>query len=516
MNLLDGLSDFWLRFFADTPLLRTFYSGAMDLVEQAYLRLLESTLTLTLKDTPVFRKEFFKLLVFEKNTHTLIDNKYAYDITDTQVREFPFLYNKILAPSVILERYLDFEFVTQEDKTYVAFKKDLFNWDGLGNPIPGVARRQTGNRTWLSFWAPDVKFEASDLYVHYGYLVDRYAPSSEAYKTLLNGLYFFYMIGGPAREYIKSTLHIIVGLPVTEDYETLQSVDVTESVRTVITDKNRYEFHYFVPLRSDILDEKNWGTLQFRPFESLTTVFKVDDQLTDPAWFYGRLVSTKLAPEESADRREADPKLYENKINNPPGRVKIGDPFFYIGADDTGFIPSPGGRPPYRHTYGWWVYNILKDNILCVEVTPDILTEGIVPYYKLANELAGLLFPGKPVYVHIPVSLPLEFSDFVFCRDSLEVDVKMAPAEPIPKDPAPYWRIGDKVGNDDVTIGQSYYYYDNGNLVLVTNGVGFPGSYPDTSSKVGFFIGMDSFLSTRNYGLENKGIIDSLLEIRKL
>lgn len=503
MNLLEGLSIFWTRLVADAPLLQTFYTGAMELWEQAYLRLLESTLTLCLKDTPVFRKEFFKLLRFGKNDFTLINNKYAYDLSSTSVRNFLFLCNKILSPTVILERDIDFEFVTQDNKVYVAFTKNLFDWDGAGNKIPGVPWVVVQDKEYLLFWAPNVEFDASDLYVHYGYLVDRYSTSSKAYKAFLEGLFFYYTIGGPTLEYIKSMMHIICGLPVVEDVEILQQVDSSETEQKVITDKNTYIFHYLIPLRKDLLDSRNWGSLQLLPFESLTTVFSVADYISDPTWFYGETVDPRLAPKQSAERRVGDVNLYENLIDNPERRICIGDPGFYIGADDTGYVPQ--SRKPFRHAYSWWIYNLLKPNILFIKIEESIFTENVITFYEVANELRGLVIPGKPAYVFLGALLPQNFLDFLLLREEFEVNSNVIPTEILEN--VNFANPGLSIG--DMWKVDNYYYWDsNGNLNFAE---GFNGkTFPNAAGEVPFYIGMENpFVGTP----ANLGFWDSPLAI---
>lgn len=485
MNLLQGLSDFWLRFFSDYPLLERFFSGSMDLLAAAYMRFLETVLTLSLRDTPVFRKEFFAPFYLSEEDIFSYGTKTAVDLTSGRIRSFQFLYNKLLDPDVILEKNKDFVIESVGNKTLLLFNNNPFNWDDAGNVIPGVAHTVINNKRYLAFWIPNAEFDAADLFVHYGYLVDRYAPSSEAYKAFLEGFYFYMAVGGPAIPYIKSMLHIIVGLPVARSDELLLYVKTDATKQTIVTDKNTYDFNLLIPLREDILDTQNWGKLRFKVFESFTTIFEVHDCITQPMAFYESILAPQLAPGQSFDRRHAIPTFFENTIDNPSGLIKIGDPGFFIGADDDGYVPTT--RPALRHNYGFCVQRILRQNIIYVRVHSQVLVEGVVPFVDFAENIVANIIPGKPVYVLFNTLLPQEFEEQFLVEDRLQENVEIVKSESLLQDKVPFLRIGD------FDIGD-YYEYNSGVPQIRHYNDDPPETYPNPEGKVPLFIGMESVI----------------------
>ena len=170
-----------------------------------------------------------------------------------------------------------------------------------------------------------------------------------------------YFVLGPTPNILTSALNVILGFPVIRNVaEVLQTVDFSDPNYTIVrTDKANYQFDVSIPIRDDILDATNWGVLTFQAFEHLTKVFAVYDAINNPVWYYDTLISTQLLPDEPRIRRDIKPELYENLVDNPPGRVCIGDPGFIVGRDDDGgyidesvYPPVPYARTAtYRHNF---------------------------------------------------------------------------------------------------------------------------------------------------------------------
>ena len=66
-SFLHGLSDLWLRFFKDKDMLQAIYRGTEILIGQAYLDLVSEVLNTSMREVPVFNKEFFKLLLIRED-----------------------------------------------------------------------------------------------------------------------------------------------------------------------------------------------------------------------------------------------------------------------------------------------------------------------------------------------------------------------------------------------------------------------------------------------------------------
>lgn len=434
-NFILGLSDLWVRMFKDRPTLEAMYAGMEIVVGQAYLDLLSNVLNISVRETPLFRKEFFHLLTVREDlvTYRPASGAYEFEITDANLHSFQYLYNKIFAPTTILENGIDFD-IENEEKDFVVFKQNPFDWDGSGLPVPGVAYRSldvvvngvTTRVRELAFWVPDAQFDRYDLYLNYGYLLNHFAPSSEAYRALLRGIMQYFVLG-PTEQHLLSALNLILGLPVVRnDGEILQSVDTTDpAYRVVKTNQTNYQFDASIPLRADVLDEDNWGTLTFNAFEHLSTIFAVYDAVNNPAWFFDEVIPEYLLPDEPRVRREISPVLYANKVNNPPGLVKIGDPGFIVGADDDGTVPTnrTPDNPSYRHLFSYIMFErFLKYHVFKVDFDPAAVVAGTIPFPHFVSDLRSVILPGKSAYTFLLLVPGLELSDtMAFGSDTLTI-----------------------------------------------------------------------------------------------
>lgn len=141
-NLLQGLSDFWQRFFVEADQLNALYRGSALLIGQAYLDMLSNVLSVSIKDAPCFNKEYFRLLALREDQvryikgATLADDRWAYTITDSLV-SFTSLDNRVVDPTVSLEETIDY---TMDGKDIV-FTQDPTDVALTGVPIAGYARR---------------------------------------------------------------------------------------------------------------------------------------------------------------------------------------------------------------------------------------------------------------------------------------------------------------------------------------------------------------------------------------
>lgn len=68
----------------------------------------------------------------------------------------------------------------------------------------------------IAFWAPDALVDRFHLYTTFGYLINRYDRSSEAYRALIRGVFQLFMLG-PTLERFESAVNTVAGLPVIRD-----------------------------------------------------------------------------------------------------------------------------------------------------------------------------------------------------------------------------------------------------------------------------------------------------------
>lgn len=110
---LNGLSDFWLRFFRDIDDLRTLYQGTAIEFGQVYLNLLNTVLNTNVVEAPLFRKEYYHQVVVRedqlvyRDTGLVGTSRYVYT-SDNLYGAIPLLQNKVFTPSASLEQNTDY------------------------------------------------------------------------------------------------------------------------------------------------------------------------------------------------------------------------------------------------------------------------------------------------------------------------------------------------------------------------------------------------------------------------
>jgi hypothetical protein len=138
-TLLQGLSDFWLRYFKDIGDLQAIYEGTEILLGQHYLNLLNDVLNITVTETPLFRKEYYKLYTVRedqlryRDTGTIAQARYVFT-SDEPIVAVPQLQNKVYNPTAALEDGVEYEVIDGA----LAFAENPFT----SNTLRGFARRQ--------------------------------------------------------------------------------------------------------------------------------------------------------------------------------------------------------------------------------------------------------------------------------------------------------------------------------------------------------------------------------------
>lgn len=185
--------------------------------------------------------------------------------------------------------------------------------------------QSTETVTELAFWVPDAMFDRENMYLSFGYLINRKQPSSESYRALIQGIFQFFLLG-PALSRIEAALNVMVGVPVVqEDGEVVEYIGVDE----VRTQRRTYR----VP-EGSVRQTLNVGD-SLSAFESLTHIFTVTDYTDQSDWMYGKRIPQELVHTDTALDANVDPNLYDTTIGGgKPWRV--GDPYVFIGADFDG------------------------------------------------------------------------------------------------------------------------------------------------------------------------------------
>ena len=129
-SFLNGLSDFWLRYFKEIDWLDALYKGEEVLVGQGYVELMGLLLNNSVQDASLYTKEYFKqILISEtdityKQTTTASTARWVYVPRDTIV-DVRTLNNKIFNPTVGLDK--DVDFYIDANSSEFSFKYDPTN-----------------------------------------------------------------------------------------------------------------------------------------------------------------------------------------------------------------------------------------------------------------------------------------------------------------------------------------------------------------------------------------------------
>jgi hypothetical protein len=157
-TLLQGVSDFWLRYFADVDIVARGHEAVLEAVGKQYQSMLLSVMRLSLQDTPLTEVSPWELLVIfddqliEVPTTDATVTYWLWELP-TDIRDLAYVQNVALLPSALMERDLDFELIADDTARldelrfyapgvpttgwFLLFYTDPFSWTATGEPIPG-------------------------------------------------------------------------------------------------------------------------------------------------------------------------------------------------------------------------------------------------------------------------------------------------------------------------------------------------------------------------------------------
>lgn len=217
-----------------------------------------------------------------------------------------------------------------------------------------LTSRTTTRVTEVALWAPNAGVDRRTLANNFGALIGRQAPSTEAYRAFLTGIFKLYTLG-PVLERIESALNVVLNLPVVrDDGEVFVNIDTTDpSVDYVQTQRDtggqlaRYRFPKNTPFRPDLVPG-----LVLNSFEPLTTVVAVTDYIQTPDWWHGQTIPETLFAAAEGQRLDASRRIatsaYVPHVIGPDDGACIGDVGLYIGADERGQAFTNGALPLRR------------------------------------------------------------------------------------------------------------------------------------------------------------------------
>lgn len=157
--LLEGISDFWLRYFEDADVLVGAHEGALAEAGKSYQSMLMSLMRLSLKDAPLTETlPWQNILLYEHDIYPVGPEGFLW-MLGPGVQAVDMLHNVVFSPTRVLERGFDFDVIEgsterlRELRFYnpsvprqgwgLLFTKDPFNWDSYGEACPGFAVTST-------------------------------------------------------------------------------------------------------------------------------------------------------------------------------------------------------------------------------------------------------------------------------------------------------------------------------------------------------------------------------------
>ena len=142
-NFIHALSDFWSVFFKDTAQIQSYYKGVEVNIGQLYLELLETVLGSSLRNAPVFSKQYFKQFtvsedaLFFQEGSGLDADRYVFKPASDALVDAPALMNRVIEPTRVMEKTRDYEVVDAS----LAFHQNVFDIDGNDTALPAFPVR---------------------------------------------------------------------------------------------------------------------------------------------------------------------------------------------------------------------------------------------------------------------------------------------------------------------------------------------------------------------------------------
>lgn len=212
-------------------------------------------------------------------------------------------------------------------------------------------------------------------------------------------------------------------------------------LQTVTTTAGSYVYDRRIPLRSDITGWNGTDVITFKAFEVLTTAVRVVDYIKDPTWWHNLPVPLEVLPSRTIQQRLASTQLLKNTIG-AEFQGYIGDPGFYIGADENKVI---GGI--YRHYPAF----ILMDRFL----KTHLFQVKIDRHVKLSSEfvaaLTDVVRQAKPAFTYTYLQPGTEFLEVLVPQESFLVEptrqqfeTLSQQAHPLTIGSTPSWTIGQQ------------------------------------------------------------------------
>jgi hypothetical protein len=271
------------------------------------------------------------------------------------------------------------------------------------------------------------------------------------------------------------------------------------NIQTVTTNLRTYTYAYGIPMREDVQDAANFGTLTFVAFEPLTTGFLVTDYLEDPQWWHNKYIPEALWPtisEAGRERRWAAEQLYEHVVG-ATDLAAVGDPGLFIGADEHGNVFAPNDNSGgigigesvsiYRHKVAFVLFDqYLKMQMFYIEISPLLQLDA-----QFVQDLEEIILIAKPPYTYPNVERNDMFIDDVILTDLFT----------IPSIVFDFSQAGEpnsiQLANNELVIGDAEYPWNVGDFFRYEQTASpIPGGPHPDPIPPGYVFDITSLLST--------------------
>lgn len=126
-TLLRGVSDFWLRHFADVKLIERGHEAVLEAAGASYERMLLSVMRLSLQDCPLTEVAPWQLMILFEDQFRVVpttdeDTTYWLWELPNDIRDLAYIQNVALDPKAILERDVDFELIANDTARLVELR----------------------------------------------------------------------------------------------------------------------------------------------------------------------------------------------------------------------------------------------------------------------------------------------------------------------------------------------------------------------------------------------------------
>jgi len=277
--------------------------------------------------------------------------------------------------------------------------------------------------------------------------VGGYVQLSDAANAVNIGIFQILVLVSPTSVVISPLPSFVVESGISWTYS-------RTDLQTVTTTAQTYEFPRRVPMREDVTDPASVGVLTFRAFDTLTTATVVTDYVKDPEWWYGKTLPASILNRGNAVDRVLSPNLLPNVIGEQGGFF-IGDPGFYIGADEDGVVPADPDQPLYHHRAAF----ILMDRFLKTHYLNVTLDQSIDLSGALITEMQDILLELKPADSTLYFTPLSTFRDVITISDTLVQGAALGIAD------------SAHAVNNQLAVGSSWRIGDTWKYSLAAGGV---------------------------------------------